>query len=105
MRWIPWKSLSTATSRGCRVVNEQIDNRVGLLAEKPRRRADPSNYSDSGTFTRWVVEPMSESNERPVILALSNPSEHAECIFEQAYSWSKAYPYVSRALSTDAGSM
>ena len=42
-----------------------------------------------GAFSQKVVETMSQLNERPVILALSNPTEHAECTAEQAYTWSK----------------
>jgi malate dehydrogenase (oxaloacetate-decarboxylating)(NADP+) len=42
-----------------------------------------------GTFNQQVVEAMSQLNERPIILALSNPTDKAECSAEQAYTWSK----------------
>ena len=41
-----------------------------------------------GAFNQRVVEAMSRLNERPIIFAISNPTDKAECSAEQAYTWS-----------------
>jgi len=40
-------------------------------------------------FSREVVEAMARYNARPIIFALSNPTEHHECLPQEAYAWSR----------------
>lgn len=38
-------------------------------------------------FSREVVEAMARFNARPIIFAISNPTEHHECLPNEAYAW------------------
>jgi len=65
-----------------------IDNLLDAVKElKPTAILGLSGQPQ--TFTKEVVEAMSEINKRPIIFALSNPTSMAECTAEQAYTWSK----------------
>lgn len=43
----------------------------------------------SSTFTKEVLETFASFNEKPIVLALSNPTSHSECTAEEAYMWTQ----------------
>ena len=67
--------------------HEYIDNLLDAIkALQPTALLGLSGQPQ--TFTKEVIEAMSQINERPIIFALSNPTSMAECTAEQAYTWS-----------------
>lgn len=60
---------------------------TAILSIKPNAIIGVSTVGKA--FTQQVVEVMSDLNERPIIFALSNPTDHAECSAQEAYNWSK----------------
>ncbi|ESQ41131.1 hypothetical protein EUTSA_v10013057mg [Eutrema salsugineum] len=68
--------------------HEPVKDLIGAVnAIKPTVLIGTSGVGQ--TFTKEVVEAMATNNEKPLILALSNPTSQAECTAEQAYTWSK----------------
>ncbi|PQQ10635.1 NADP-dependent malic enzyme [Prunus yedoensis var. nudiflora] len=68
--------------------HEPIDNLLDAVkAIKPTVLIGSSGVGR--TFTKEVIEAVSSFNEKPLILALSNPTSQSECTAEEAYTWSK----------------
>ncbi|XP_073525803.1 uncharacterized protein [Phyllobates terribilis] len=68
--------------------HEPIGDLLGAVkAIKPTILIGSSGVGN--TFTKEVIEAMTLFNEKPLIMALSNPTSQSECTAEEAYTWSK----------------
>ncbi|KAM1022992.1 hypothetical protein ACFX14_035989 [Malus domestica] len=67
--------------------HEPVDNLLDAVkAIKPTVLIGSSGVGR--TFTKEVIEAVSSFNEKPLILALSNPTSQSECTAEEAYTYS-----------------
>lgn len=73
-------------------------NHLDLASEDPQIVAAIDDFKPTAIigvttvgklFSKQVVEAMTRHNARPIIFALSNPTENAECTAEQAYTWTE----------------
>ncbi|XP_048423239.1 NADP-dependent malic enzyme-like [Pyrus x bretschneideri] len=68
--------------------HEPVDNLLDAVkAIKPTVLIGSSGVGR--TFTKEVIEAVSSFNEKPLILALSNPTSQSECTAEEAYTYSE----------------
>ncbi|KAL6523473.1 hypothetical protein OROGR_017076 [Orobanche gracilis] len=68
--------------------HEPINNLVDAVkAIKPSALIGTSGVGQ--TFTKEVLEAMASFNEKPLIMALSNPTSQSECTAEDAYNWTE----------------
>ena len=84
-----------------------FDLAEGMPLEEVVRRVKPTILLGlsgvGGIFTENVVKAMTDSlaplNERPVIFALSNPTDKSECTAEQVYDWTQVCTPLEHAIS------
>jgi malate dehydrogenase (oxaloacetate-decarboxylating)(NADP+) len=83
----PFNHLDPA-SEGPQIVAAIEDFKpTALIGVSGKALPDTDGQPAGRLFSREVVETMAHFNSRPIIFALSNPTEHHECLPEQAYGW------------------
>jgi len=79
---LPWIKASGATGLPEVIKNGKVTVLIGTSG-------------DGGSFTREVVAAMQANTPRPVILPLSNPTEKAEALPQEIFSWSSGQALVA----------
>src|SRR5260370_35405397 len=98
---MPSATISLTSKSRMHTAHAEADFVAAIESIKPTTIIGVSTIG--GAFTQKVIEAMSRINERPVILALSNPTEHAECTPEQPILAADARPGARSSASTHRG--
>ncbi|KAL0315689.1 UNVERIFIED_CONTAM: NADP-dependent malic enzyme [Sesamum radiatum] len=82
--------IAIEMSKQSKIPLEETRKKIWLVDSKAIKPTALIGTSGVGkTFTKEVVEAIASFNQKPLIMALSNPTSQSECTAEEAYTWTE----------------
>ena len=86
---LPYKQKFAKDPASLEWLKDENDLRLENVVKKAGITVLIGTSGQAGCFSREVVEAVLEHTDRPVIMPLSNPTDHAEAVPADLYSWTK----------------
>ncbi len=84
---LPYKQKFAKDPASLKWLKEDSDLHLENVVKKAKVTVLIGTSGQAGCFTREVVDAMMENSDRPLIMPLSNPTDHAEAIPADIYRW------------------